>query len=92
MYMYCLCIRFSYLSLFVLLLQGGYFNQVRNTKKSSQRLREALMDSALGVPLCVLIAQQRQSVIFVEATSCHLKLLGKLYDQVKLPALCGCFD
>ncbi|XP_019861573.1 PREDICTED: uncharacterized protein LOC109590069, partial [Amphimedon queenslandica] len=38
---------------------GGYFSQVRNTKKSSQRLREALVDSNLCLPLCLLTAQQR---------------------------------
>ena len=48
-------------------LQGGYFSQVRNTKKSSQRLREALVDANLSVPLCLLMAQQRDCIIFRES-------------------------
>ncbi len=63
--------------------QGGYFGQVRNTKKSSQRLRDALIEGKLTIPLCLLIAQQRNGIVFVEDTSRHLKLVGKIYDQVK---------
>lgn len=63
-------------------LQGGYFSQVRNTKKSSQRLREALVDANLSVPLCLLMAQQRDCIIFREGGNRHLKLVGTLYDNV----------
>ena len=61
--------------------QGGYFGQIRNTKKSSQRLKEALLDHDLALPLCLLMAQQRNGVIFQEGGEKHLKLVGKLYDQ-----------
>ena len=41
------------------------------------------MDGDLAFPLCILMAQQRNSVIFVdEPSNRHLKLVGKLYDQV----------
>ena len=41
------------------------------------------MDGDLAFPLCILMAQQRNSVIFVDKPSNrHLKLVGKLYDQV----------
>ena len=73
-----------------LLLQGGYFGQVRNTKKSSQRLRDALIEGKLAIPLCLLIAQQRNGIVFVEDKSRHLKLVGKIYDQVLLLD-CRCF-
>ena len=63
------------------LLQGGYFGQIRNTKKSSQRLKDALLDHDLALPLCLLMAQQRNGVIFQEGGEKHLKLVGKLYDQ-----------
>lgn len=63
-------------------LQGGYFGQIRNTKKSSQRLKDALLDHDLALPLCLLMAQQRNGVIFQEGGEKHLKLVGKLYDQV----------
>lgn len=61
--------------------EGGYFGQIRNTKKSSQRLKDALLDHDLALPLCLLMAQQRNGVIFHEGGEKHLKLVGKLYDQ-----------
>lgn len=64
------------------LFQAGYYNQIRNTKKSSIRLKESLLDNNLAVALCLLIAQQRHSVIYKEHESIHIKLAGQLYDQV----------
>ncbi|MFT7796093.1 THO complex subunit 2-like [Arapaima gigas] len=61
--------------------EGGYFGQIRNTKKSSQRLKDALLDHDLALPLCLLMAQQRNGVVFSEGGEKHLKLVGKLYDQ-----------
>lgn len=66
--------------------QGGYFGQIRNTKKSSQRLKDALLDHELALPLCLLMAQQRNGVVFSEGGEKHLKLVGKLYDQVRTKA------
>lgn len=62
-------------------LQAGYFTQVRNTKKSSQRLKDALASNDLAVTLCLLMAQQKHCVIYRETAHSHLKLVGKLYDQ-----------
>lgn len=62
--------------------EGGYFNQVRNTKKSSMRLKDSLLDNNLAMPLCILMAQQRNCILFQEQEHSHLKLIGKLYDQV----------
>lgn len=62
--------------------EGGYFNQVRNTRKSSMRLKDALLENNLAMPLCVLMAQQRNCILFKEQEHSHLKLVGKLYDQV----------
>lgn len=62
-------------------MQTGYFNQVRNTKKSSLRLKEALSEHNLAVALCLLIAQQKHCVVYGETEKSHLKLVGKLYDQ-----------
>ncbi|XP_055386448.1 THO complex subunit 2 [Condylostylus longicornis] len=61
--------------------EAGYFSQVRNTKKSSQRLKEALANNDLAVTLCLLMAQQKHCVIYRETARNHLKLVGKLYDQ-----------
>lgn len=41
------------------------------------------MDNNLAVALCLLIAQQRHSVIYKEHESIHIKLAGQLYDQVR---------
>lgn len=61
--------------------QAGYFGQVRNTKKSSQRLKDALANNDLAVTLCLLMAQQKHCVVYRETADNHLKLVGKLYDQ-----------
>lgn len=47
------------------------------------RLKESLLDNNLAVALCLLIAQQRHSVIYKEHESIHIKLAGQLYDQVR---------
>lgn len=61
--------------------EAGYFSQVRNTKKSSLRLKEALASNDLAVGLCLLTAQQKHCVIYRETADSHPKLVGKLYDQ-----------
>jgi len=57
--------------------KAGYFSQVRNTKKSSQRLKEALAEHDLAVALCLLMAQQKHCVVYRETDKSHLKLVGK---------------
>ncbi len=68
------------------MFQGGYFAQVRNTRKSSLRLKDCVLEQDLAIPLCLLMAQQRQGILFLKDNSMedkrHIKLLGKLYDQV----------
>ncbi|XP_077984941.1 THO complex subunit 2-like isoform X2 [Glandiceps talaboti] len=61
--------------------EGGYFCQLRNTKKSSQRLKDSLVENDLAMPLCLLMAQQRNCIVFKEGSEKHLKLVGKLFDQ-----------
>lgn len=61
--------------------EAGSFNQIKNTKKSSQRLKDALIDNNLAVPLCLLMAQQRNCVVYQETDKDHLKLVGNLFDQ-----------
>jgi THO complex subunit 2 len=63
--------------------EAGYFGQARNTKKSSSRLKDALTEQNLAVALCLLMAQQRYCVEYRETDNSHLKLVGKLYDQVR---------
>jgi len=64
----------------VLRTEGAYYNQVKNTRKTSARLKEALVESKLAMPLCILIAQLRDNLFFSQESS-PLKLVGKLYDQ-----------
>jgi THO complex subunit 2 len=66
----------------VLRTEGAYFNQVKNTRKSSARLKDALIESRLAMPLCILMAQLRDRMCFSQHdTGTPLKLVGKLYDQ-----------
>jgi len=49
---------------------------------------EALQEHNLAIPLCLLMSQQRQGIVFRQPVDHqfedkrHLKLIGKLYDQV----------
>jgi len=52
----------------------------KNTRRSSTRLKDALVKNRLVVPLFLLIAQQRGSVVFANDTP-HLKVLSELYDR-----------
>ncbi|XP_063849502.1 THO complex subunit 2-like isoform X3 [Scylla paramamosain] len=61
--------------------EAGQYQQERNTKRSSVRLKEALLEHDLAIPLLLLTAQQRSSVVYNQTESPHLKLVGKLYDQ-----------
>ena len=51
-------------------------------KKSSTRLKDTLLERDLALSLCLLMSQQRTSVVFREDDTRHLKLVGRLYDQV----------
>ncbi|XP_064083683.1 THO complex subunit 2-like isoform X2 [Macrobrachium nipponense] len=61
--------------------EAGQYQQERNIKRSSVRLKEALLENNLAIPLLLLMAQQRSSVVYNQTESPHLKLVGKLYDQ-----------
>jgi len=65
----------------VLRTEGAYFNQVKNTRKPSARLKDALIESRLATPLCILMSQLRDSLFFNQQDGTPLKLVGKLYDQ-----------
>ena len=70
----------------ILRREAGQYQQERNTKRSSQRLKESLLDNQLAIPLLLLMAQQRSAIVYDTQDDKHLKLVGKLYDQV-----CLCF-
>ena len=64
--------------------EAATFSQIKNTKKSSQRLKDTLIEHELAVPLCLLTAQQRECVVYHETEDLPLKLVGKLFDQVSI--------
>ncbi|KAF6204563.1 hypothetical protein GE061_018723 [Apolygus lucorum] len=61
--------------------EAGYFVQQQNFKKTATRLKEALVENNLVAPLGIMLAQQRNYIIFMESKSNHLKFTGKLYDE-----------
>ena len=48
--------------------EGGTFNQVRNIKKSTLRLKDALLENDLAMSLCILMSQQRNCILFQSDT------------------------
>ncbi|ORX92450.1 hypothetical protein K493DRAFT_303320 [Basidiobolus meristosporus CBS 931.73] len=56
-------------------------NNVKSTKKSSNRLTRALVDSNLAAALAILISQQRETCVYGPNSIDHLKLLGNLFDE-----------
>ncbi|PIK57786.1 putative THO complex subunit 2 [Apostichopus japonicus] len=50
-------------------------------KRSSQRLKEGMMEDDLAISLCILMAQERFSIVYKHNKETHLKLVGKLFDQ-----------
>lgn len=63
--------------------EGAYFGQVKNVKRATNRLKEALFQEDLVVGLCILMAQQRGSIVHKESDGIqHLKLIGQMIDQV----------
>ncbi|XP_026677616.1 THO complex subunit 2 [Diaphorina citri] len=60
--------------------EAASFTSVRNTKRSSAKLKEALCSDNLAVALCLLIAQQKNCVIYQETSrQSHLKLILNIY-------------
>lgn len=61
--------------------EAGYFIQQQNFKKTATRLKEGLVENNLVAPLGIMLAQQRNYIIFMESKDNHLKFTGKLYDE-----------
>lgn len=54
--------------------------------KAQRKLGGALLDSSLGLPLLIQVAQQRQACVF-NARDTHVKALGNLFDEVSITML-----
>lgn len=65
---------------------GSFLNAKANKekKKATVRLRDTLVNRRLAVPLLVLIARLRNTIIFQAGNSQHLKLTALLCDQCSL--------
>ena len=61
--------------------EAAYQGQVRACQKSSKRLKDTMVELNIAFPLCMLLANHRNSVVFKEGLEGHLKLIGSLYDQ-----------
>ncbi|XP_013175234.1 PREDICTED: THO complex subunit 2 isoform X1 [Papilio xuthus] len=71
--------------------EAGYFSQVRNTRRSSARLKDAVVGNNLDIALCILSAQQRHCCVWKECeeevssggepAGSQLKVVGRLADQ-----------
>ncbi|KJH43484.1 hypothetical protein DICVIV_10490 [Dictyocaulus viviparus] len=62
--------------------EAGSFTNARN-KRASARLRDAVMNADIAVGLCILIAQQRECVVYRESFRLPLKLVGEMVDQCR---------
>ncbi|XP_055340190.1 THO complex subunit 2-like [Paramacrobiotus metropolitanus] len=65
----------------VLKSEGAYFSPMRNTKRSSVKLKEALLRSNQALPLCLLISHSESNTLYREEDGKNLKLLGVFYDM-----------
>ncbi|OQV14093.1 THO complex subunit 2 [Hypsibius exemplaris] len=65
----------------VLKAEGAYFSPMRNTKRSSVRLKDALLNSGQALPLCLLITHVESVILYKEDEAKNLKLVGLLYDM-----------
>ncbi|KAK5977815.1 hypothetical protein GCK32_005891 [Trichostrongylus colubriformis] len=62
--------------------EAGSFTNARN-KRASARLRDAVLTDDIAVGLCILIAQQRECVVYLESSRLPLKLVGEMVDQCR---------
>uniref|UniRef100_A0A158P8F9 THO complex subunit 2 n=1 Tax=Angiostrongylus cantonensis TaxID=6313 RepID=A0A158P8F9_ANGCA len=62
--------------------EAGSYTNARN-KRASARLRDAVMTGDIAIGLCILIAQQRECVVYRESSRLPLKLVGEMVDQCR---------
>ncbi|KAL5112274.1 THO complex subunit 2 [Taenia crassiceps] len=65
----------------ILLQEGGYYAQIRNARRNANRLKEALIENRVIMPLVFLMAQQRDAILYLDDPERHVKTAGRLYDQ-----------
>jgi THO complex subunit 2 len=62
-------------------LESQPIPQKMNLKRSTNKLKDTLLNNKLALPLMILIAQQRSAIIF-KGDSQLLKMVGDMYDKV----------
>lgn len=66
----------------ILLQEGGYYSQIRNARRNANRLKEALIENKIIMPLIFLMARQRDAILYIDDPERHVKTAGRLYDEV----------
>ncbi|KAF8358575.1 thoc-2 [Pristionchus pacificus] len=61
---------------------GSYGSSIRN-KKAAVRLRDAILKEDLAVGLSILVAQQRDAILYQGSKEMPLKLTGEMADQCR---------
>ncbi|GMR39861.1 hypothetical protein PMAYCL1PPCAC_10056, partial [Pristionchus mayeri] len=61
---------------------GSYGSSIRN-KKAALRLRDAILKEDLAVGLSILVAQQRDAILYSGSKEMPLKLTGEMADQCR---------
>nr|CDS33837.1 tho complex subunit 2 [Hymenolepis microstoma] len=65
----------------ILLQEGGYYSQIRNARRNANRLKEALIENKVIMPLIFLMARQRDAILYIDDPERHVKTAGRLYDE-----------
>ncbi|KAM7540386.1 hypothetical protein Aperf_G00000037924 [Anoplocephala perfoliata] len=65
----------------ILLQEGGYYSQIRNARRNANRLKEALIENRVIMPLIFLMARQRDAILYIDEPERHVKTAGRLYDE-----------
>ncbi|KAM3175897.1 hypothetical protein ACTXT7_007579 [Hymenolepis weldensis] len=65
----------------ILLQEGGYYSQIRNARRNANRLKEALIENKIIMPLIFLMARQRDAILYIDDPERHVKTAGRLYDE-----------
>ncbi|KAL3318562.1 THO complex subunit 2 [Cichlidogyrus casuarinus] len=65
----------------LLLQEGGYYSQIRNTRRTASRLTSVLIEHKVIMPFIFLMANIRDHMTFVRNPEQHVKIAGRLLDD-----------
>ncbi|KAI3384642.1 hypothetical protein SNEBB_009388 [Seison nebaliae] len=68
----------------ILRQEGANFIQIKNVRRDANRIKDVLLQNKFIVPLCFLMAQERNAILFQQKEDRRpLKLLSSLFDQAQ---------